>query len=239
MHTAMSDSLTVVTIILQAGKCFTMLFVNFVVKKFHFGREGFFHHSYDYGVTIVIPKDAVKEVSTLQFGVASLITDFSCKDSVEPVSPFVWVHTDTKLTKSAQLFIPHHLLLKNHEDRKNLCLLTRGDKQTMFKVNKDLCLKINETFAEIYGKHFCSTCIATKRELKKRYQIVLAKKGLKGGVHKCAVCILYCMQDLEVSEHCYLLIIYDELKNFNRLLKSNMPKDMSSVNVDIQLVLKQ
>ena len=151
-------------------------------------------------MTIVIPKDAVKKLSTLQFGVASLIPDFSCEDSIEPVSPFVWVHTDTELTKPAQLYIPHHVLLENDEDRKSLCLLTRGDNQKMFKVNKDLSLKINETFAEISGTHFCSTCIATKRELNKRYKVVLAKKRLECGVYKCDVCILYCIKDLEVSQ---------------------------------------
>ena len=183
----------------------TSLIVPF--EEFQFDKEGFFHHSYDYGVTIIIPKDAVNTPSTLQFGVTTLIADFNCEDSLEPVSPFVWIHTDTELTKPAQLYISHHVIVENNEDRKNVCLLTRGDNQSVFRVNDDLSLEINETFAKVSGTHFCSACLADNPVPTKRYEIMLAKRGFKGGVHECDVCIVYCKNDIKVCHYnLYLLI---------------------------------
>ncbi len=116
-----------------------------------------------------------------------------------PVSPFVWVHTDTELTKPAQLYISHHVLVENDEDKKNMCLLTRGDSQTVFRVNRNLPLEINETYAKVSGRHFCSACFATDSVPKKRYQIILAKRGVKGDVHESVVCVLYSRKCLDVS----------------------------------------
>ena len=114
-----------------------------------------------------------------------------------PVSPIVWVHTDTELTKPAQLYISHHVLIENDEDRRNVCLLTRGDNQKMFRINKHLGFETHKTFVKVSFYHLCHVCVANKEVLRKRYNFVLAKKKLESS-YVCDVCIFYCQKDLEV-----------------------------------------
>ena len=176
------------------------------VNEISFNQEGLFYHLYQYGITIVIPEGAVQEAATLQIGASLMLTGFKCEGSYEPVSPFVWVHTEPVLTKPAELYIPHYAIADSTEDKRKLCLLTRGDGENAeFKANKVIDSKkvkiLSAKLFKVSATHFCTICLASK-ESTKRYHIVYATKKLDNGntVHV-DVCVLY-------SYHCMKVCMY-------------------------------
>ncbi len=159
-------------------------------------------HSHKYGATIVIPKGAVQGPSTLQLGVSLLLTNFKCDGSYQPVSPFIWVHTDAVLIKPAKLYIPHYINSNTVGDCKLVLLVKRHEKDAVFKVVADSELELFSTVACVRMKHFCVVCLADAMKNnppERKYHVVCAEKSFKDGQKKeVHVCVLYTLQCLEV-----------------------------------------
>ena len=175
-----------------------------------FDENGLFYHSYKYGVTIVIPPGAVQQCDTLQFGVCLILPHFRSHNTFIPVSPFVWIHTDSVLSKPAELYIPHYVNISSDEDKKKLNLLstkcflsTKESDKLIFTVNTEAedSITFSQTFAIIHMTHFCSTCVATKDiNTSKRYHLLYAKKEFEDGNLQLDICIMY-------SFRCYQVIM--------------------------------
>ena len=160
-----------------------------------FNEEGLFHHLHNYGVTIIIPEGAVRGPATLQIGASLLLTGFKCEGPYEPVSPFVWVHTDPVLTKPAELYIPHYVMADTTEDKVKIYLLTRGyEENAIFKVNNDLKASISSSLVKISATHFCHNCLGSTPVPKRKYHVVYGIKEEDRTVHV-DVCVAY-------SDHC-------------------------------------
>uniref|UniRef100_A0A1X7UV74 Death domain-containing protein n=1 Tax=Amphimedon queenslandica TaxID=400682 RepID=A0A1X7UV74_AMPQE len=88
--------------------------------------SGLVYHCNQYGVTLIIPEGAVKESTTVWFGACLLSDKFKFGDYV-PVTPIVWVHIDRKLDKSAELYIPHDVIISSESNLQQFAILTAHD----------------------------------------------------------------------------------------------------------------
>ena len=168
-------------------------------------ENGLFYHSYEYGVTIIIPPGAVQQQCTLQFGSCLVLPHFISNDSFVPVSPFVRIDIDIVLLKPAELYIPHYVDIRSDKHRKKLFVLSTKDntsEKEIFTVNTEASVSFSPTLATIHTTHFCLTCIATKSKNPppKRYHLLFAeKKDEIGGLHV-DMCIMYHIKCLEVTK---------------------------------------
>ena len=169
-----------------------------------FDENGLFYHSYKYGVTIIIPPGAVQQPCVLQFGACLLLPHFRSSDSFIPVSPFVWIHIDSLLSKPAELYIPHYVDVSSDEDKKNLCLLNTKNNFEVFTADKVAQVSFSPTLARILTTHFCSLCAAAKNPPQKRYALLYAEKELDDGSLHVVICITYSFRCLQVMP----IIIY-------------------------------
>ena len=169
-----------------------------------FNEEGLSYHLHNHGVTIIIPEGAVRGPATLQIGASLLLTGFKCEGPYEPISPFVWVHTDPVLTKPAKLYIPHYVMADTTEDRVKIYLLTRGhEENAIFKVNNDLKASISSSLVKITATHFCTLCLGSTCVPKRKYHIVYGTKEEDRTVHV-DVSIIYSLHCLEVCRVVYV-----------------------------------
>ena len=169
-----------------------------------FDKNGLFYHSYEYGVTIIIPPGAVQQQCILQFGACLILPHVRSNDSYIPVSPFVWIDIDKELLKPAELYIPHYVDINCGEE---LYLLSSEKKSSeieeafVFAVNTKACTSFSPTLARICTMQFCSLCIATKSENPphKRYHLLFAEKELEDGSLHIEICIMYSFHCLKVK----------------------------------------
>ena len=169
-------------------------------------ENGLFYHSYEYGVTIIIPPGAVQQQCTLRFGSCLVLPYFRSNDSFVPVSPFVWIDIDSVLLKPAELYIPHYADISSDKDKKKLFVLSTEDNtsekedQFIFTVNTEASVSFSPTLATIRTTHFCSTCIAAEGENPppKRYHLLFAEKKDEIGTLHVDMCIMYHIKCLEV-----------------------------------------
>ena len=169
-----------------------------------FDENGLFYHSYEYGVTIIIPPGAVQQQCILQFGACLILPHVRSNDSFIPVSPFVWIDIDKELLKPAELYIPHYVDINCGEE---LYLLSSEKKSSemeeafVFSVNTKACTSFSPTLARICTMQFCSLCIATKGENPphKRYHLLMAEKELEDGSLHIEICIMYSFHCLKVK----------------------------------------
>ena len=177
-------------------------------NKIPFDEKGLFCRLNEYGATIIIPEGAVQGPATLQFEASMTLTDFRSDVPCEPVSPFIWLHTDSALTKPAELDIPHFTVADTDEDKMNLCLITRGHEQdAAFKVNNILEVQTFTTFVKIRATHFCTVCLASTSKPKKRYLLVYATKEQPNGALHVDISVLYSHYCLQVCD-IYIYNIY-------------------------------
>ena len=167
------------------------------VFKMPFDENGFFYHSYKYGVTIIIPPGAVLKPFTLQFGACLLLPRFRSNDSFIPVSPFVWIHIDSLLLKPAELYIPHYVDISS-EEVKNLRLLNTKDNFEVFTPDKVAQVSFSPTLARILTTHFCSLCVAANTPPRKRYYLLYGEKEFEDGSLYVDICIMYSVRCLQV-----------------------------------------
>ena len=172
------------------------------MEKVCFDEKGLFHHSQESGITIIIPKGAVMGHASLQLGATELLVDFRCEDEFEPVSPFVWVHTDAVLLKPVELYMPHYIDVENSENSQ-IVLLTRGhEKDAVFKAKSDAKIEILKTICCIRMSHFCVICLAAAKQgnpPKRRYHVVSVEKKIANNPNKeVHLCLLYTLECLKV-----------------------------------------
>ena len=144
-----------------------------------------------YGVTLIIPKGAVQQPTTVWYGACLFSDKFKFEGDYIPVSPIVWIYIDSQLKKPAlaELYMPHHIDTTHMSDLavgRQLLLLTAEDGEYIkkghfsFKHNLTFQVKVDSTVAKITASHFCSNCIATygrnHRTIPKRYLIARADK---------------------------------------------------------------
>ena len=169
-------------------------------------ENGLFYHSYEYGITIIIPPGAVQQQCTLRFGSCLVLPHFISNGSFIPVSPFVRIDIDIVLLKPAELYIPHYADISSDKDKKKLFVLSTEDNTSekedpfIFTVNTEASVSFSPTLATIHTKHFCSTCIATKSKNPppKRYHLLCAEKRVENGGLHVDICIMYHIKCLEV-----------------------------------------
>ena len=150
---------------------------------------GLTYHSSQYGLTMIVPEGAIETKATIWIGISFVSDKFKFEDDFVPVSPVVWAYTNSKLTKPAELFIPHHIDVSNMKDTNNqLYLLTADDESFLrnnvftFKNNQEIKITIESMLAKFCPPHFCSNCIGIKgqayTEIPKRYLIAKAERRL-------------------------------------------------------------
>lgn len=145
--------------------------------------SGLIYHCSQYGVTLIIPEGAVQQSGTVWFKACLFSDKFKFGDYI-PVTPIVWVYTDMKLIKPAELYLPHHIYIEQPETKSELVLLTADDKfdgdKLLFSVNNNLIMEVESTLCKMYCCHFCSSCAAVKKTsyngFRKRYMLAVAKK---------------------------------------------------------------
>ena len=136
-----------------------------VVKFSPFGIK---YHSGSHGVTLVIPKGAVKTNAELRFA-ADLVGPFQIPTGYRLVSAIVWIAISQPLLKPAQLRIPHCAKLKTDPDCRKLCFLTASDKSFLntgiFQFQPNLAKQeftVGHQYGAIHLNHFCCNCIVEK-----------------------------------------------------------------------------
>ncbi|XP_019852218.1 PREDICTED: uncharacterized protein LOC109582069 [Amphimedon queenslandica] len=148
--------------------------------------SGLVYHCNQYGVTLIIPEGAVKESTTVWFGACLLSDKFKFGDYV-PVTPIVWVHIDRKLDKSAELYIPHDVIISSESNLQQFAILTAHDDCSdviSFQKNYMPQLQLESGFQifKILSPHFCSNCVAVQNRvyqaISKRYLIARADKKI-------------------------------------------------------------
>ena len=169
------------------------------MERVSFDEKGLFHHSQESGITIIIPKGAVKGHASLQLGATELLVDFRCEDEFEPVSPFVWVHTDAVLLKPVELYMPHYIDVENSKNSQ-IVLLTRGhEKDAVFRKKTDTKFEIFKSACCVCMSHFCVICLAAAKQgnpPKRRYHVMFVEKatGPNKEVHLCLLYTLNCLK---------------------------------------------
>ena len=165
------------------------------VESVSFDEKGKFYHSEKHAVTLIIPEGAVQHPSTLQLASTELLVDFKCEEgSFEPVSPFLWIHTDAILSKPVKLYMPHYID-SDHENTK-LVLLARGhEENAVFKVQNEVEVELSQTVALVSLSHFCVICLNNAKDGNPPMQnihVLVAEKNHPDGYQKeVHVCILY------------------------------------------------
>ena len=111
-------------------------------------------------------------------------------------SLLLYGYINCQLIKPAELYIPHHIDVSNMKDNQ-LYLLTADDESFKrdnvftFKQNHEYQVIIESTLVKVLGFRFCSNCIATNKEIPKRYFIDRADKILDDGTVLVDFCLLY------------------------------------------------
>ena len=147
-------------------------------------NSGLTYHCSQYGVTLIIPEGAVQQSGTVWFKACLFSDKFQFGDYI-PVTPIVWVYTDMKLIKPAELYLPHHIYIERPKTKSELVLLTANDKfdgdELLFSVSNNLIMEVVSTsLCKTYCHHFCSSCAAVKtasyNNIQKQYMLAVAKK---------------------------------------------------------------
>lgn len=156
------------------------------------------HEISDYGVSLTIPKGAVKDIATLQFGVCLCHENFKFEDDCTPVTPIVWACIDQKLMKPAQLTLSHHIDtsgIPENDLRKSLSVLKADDSSFLtdgnFTFKKvDEKVEIQDKCLTTFWEHFCSHCVSNGLKCKNRYLALTPFKRYENAVYidLCFVC---------------------------------------------------
>ena len=175
---------------------------NIEFEKVDFDEGGLVHHSSVHGATIVIPEGAVEGQASVQIGATLLFSNFKCEGSFNPVSPFIWIHTDSELLKPAKLYIPHYIDTETSSNTK-LFLLAKGhEENAVFKVIEDANVELFETVGCVDMRHFCVVCLAAAENgnpPKVRYHaLVVEKEDVTRSGKEIHLCLLYTLNCLKV-----------------------------------------
>ncbi|XP_019861244.1 PREDICTED: uncharacterized protein LOC109589631 [Amphimedon queenslandica] len=151
--------------------------------KLKFDSKGLVHHCSKTGVTLIIPEGAVQQPATAWFGVCPFSTKFKFGDYI-PITPIVWVYIDQKLTKPAELYLPHNINIGT--TTKNLFVHLTASDQNFLEKGKFLftCsnvkMEVDSEMFKTYCDHFCSHCVAMEKNAyqgtQKHYMIAMAEK---------------------------------------------------------------
>ena len=166
------------------------------VESVSFDEKGEFYHSEKHAVTLIIPEGAVQHPSTLQLASTELLVDFKCDEGpFEPVSPFLWIHTDAILSKPVKLYMPHYID-NDHENIKLVLLARSHEENAVFKVQNEVEVELSQTVASVSLSHFCEFCLKIHAKngnppIQSLHVLVAEKNHPDGLEKKVHVCILY------------------------------------------------
>ena len=174
-------------------------------EKVDFDEGGLVYHSSVHGATIVIPEGAVKGQANLQIGASLLFPDFKCEGSFNPVSPFIWIHTDSELLEPAKLYIPHYIDTETSSNTKIFLLAKGHEENAVFKVIEDADVKLFETVGCVDRRHFCVLCLAAAENGNPptvRYHVlVVEKEDVTRSGKEVHLCLLYTLTCLKVHNY--------------------------------------
>ena len=136
------------------------------MEQFIILPSGSVYHSVDHGVTIIVPEGAVLSPTKMWLA-ASLHGPFVYPSGHVPVSPIIWLQSDTPLLKPAMVRMPHYLTVTNEQECYKLTFLT-GDDVLENSLPPDILLRLDSrpcrftpgsSYASIEMEHFCFECI--------------------------------------------------------------------------------
>uniref|UniRef100_A0A1X7U9J8 Death domain-containing protein n=1 Tax=Amphimedon queenslandica TaxID=400682 RepID=A0A1X7U9J8_AMPQE len=152
--------------------------------KLQVGSNQTEYHSSQYGVTLIIPEGAVQGSATVWFGAVLFSDKFEFGDYVR-VSPIVWVHSDRKLDKCVELYIPHDIVISTKDDLQKFTLLEFDKISNIctdeFNVGQHDKMKWgSRQLVKIECQYFHSYCIAVHKDLfdivSKQYLMAIIEK---------------------------------------------------------------
>ena len=134
------------------------------ISQVNFDVKGLKYHMPDHGITVIISENAVNADTVLNIGVY-YINSFQLPKGHRLVSEVFWIKTSVPLQKSAELFVPHFVKVRDEEDRNKLGFfmasdISTADIQTFTKVPTNSCsFEPESSYGKLVMEHFCSGCI--------------------------------------------------------------------------------
>ena len=137
----------------------------------------------DHGITVVIPENAVTTETLLSIGVY-YVNSFQLPEDHRLVSEVFWIKTCVPLQKSAELYVPHFVNIRDGNDSNKLGFFMASDVsiedvQTLTEVPANISsFEPGSSYGKLVIDHFCSGCILEridgKNILPLRYLITCA-----------------------------------------------------------------
>ena len=142
-----------------------------LLQVFTCDSDGGVFHSPQHGVTVKIPSGAIPDSSppiTFEFGIA-LNGPFEFPPDVKPISPFVWLCTDTPgfvFQRLVEVTVPHFISL-HQSDCEKLAFMKanhrEADDEYVFReCSEKMKFKARSNHGVLLTAHTCFLCIAWK-----------------------------------------------------------------------------
>ena len=134
------------------------------ISDVNFDASGLKYHMSDHGITVIIPENAVTTEALLNFGVY-IVNSFQIPEGHRLVSEVFWIKTSVPLQKTAELYLPHFVKVRDEVDSKKLGFfmapdVSTEDIQTLMKVPANSCsFEPGSSYGKLVMCHFCSGCI--------------------------------------------------------------------------------
>ena len=134
------------------------------ISEIKFDARGLKYHMSDHGITVIIPENAVTTETLLNVGVY-YVNSFQLPKGHRLVSEVFWIKTSVPLQKTAEVYVPHFVKIKDEEDSNKLRFFMASDKstediQTLTKVPANSCsFEPGSSYGKLVMEHFCSGCI--------------------------------------------------------------------------------
>ena len=139
------------------------------LSEVRFDRRGLKYHMSDYGITVIIPENAVDGDALLRIGVY-YIDSFQFPEDHRLVSDVFWIDSNVPLQRAVELYVPHFAKIENKNNACKLHFFLSSDMSYLSSgVMKFLQAPRNSySFAtkahngRLILNHFCSGCIMKK-----------------------------------------------------------------------------
>ena len=118
----------------------------------------------DHGITVIIPENTVTTETSLSIGVY-YVNPFQLPEDHRLVSEVFWIKTSAPLQKSAELYVPHFVNIRDGNDSNKLGFFMASDVsiedvQTLTKVPANTSsFEPGSSYGKLVMDHFCSGCI--------------------------------------------------------------------------------
>ena len=135
-----------------------------IISQVKFDASGLKYHMTDHGITVIIPENAVTTETQLSIGVY-YVNSFQLPEDHRLVSEVFWIKTSVPLQKSAELYVPHFVNIRDGNDSIKLGFfmasdVSTEDVQTLIEVPANTSsFEPGSSYGKLVMDHFCSGCI--------------------------------------------------------------------------------